>query len=259
MVLTSCERRFWKDAEEEARARRARIEAEIDALGPEHAWAGRHYYGDGRGTSVDLTLAPQSGFVFEWNGCTGWYDRNFGSVREVGDRLVLSFEFENVRGENRGLDPEFLTIPWGRRRYLIPPDKLIAFANRINQGDEPRSRIHGYFPLKRGGENEHVQGKLGLPPELAALVLDTPLEAHITRILETRAIEEEGRAWFTSRVALDAGKAQGVFEGMHLFVPEAQRWITIDLLGDHESEAEQSLKGVEPMRIEVGWTCSTAL
>src|ERR1700730_15103618 len=72
--------KFSTQAENEARARKGKIQAEIKGLG-EHPWAGEYYEGDGLGVGISLSLAPESGFVFEWHGCMGVYDRNYGELR----------------------------------------------------------------------------------------------------------------------------------------------------------------------------------
>ncbi len=39
--------------------------------------------------------------------------------------------YENRRQGFQGLAEEFLVAPWGERRYLIPPDRIIAFCNAV--------------------------------------------------------------------------------------------------------------------------------
>src|SRR5262245_43325767 len=77
--------RFSPGAEALAEAQRTAILAEVATLA-DHAWAGKYYAGDGMGENVSLALAPRAGFVFEWHGCLGLYDRNFGAVEEVNGR-----------------------------------------------------------------------------------------------------------------------------------------------------------------------------
>lgn len=112
------------EAEAAAEARRAEIRTELATLGP-HAWAGEYYAGDGLGVNISLTLAPRSGFVFEWHGCLGLYDRNYGAVTSQDRRLSLSFSFENERKGFAGLSPELIVVPWGSRVYLVPADDVI--------------------------------------------------------------------------------------------------------------------------------------
>src|SRR5580658_2242417 len=83
-------------AERAAEDRRTRIQAEIKQLG-DHPWAGEYYTGDGLGENVSLLIAPSTGYVFEWHGCMGLYDRNFGTATETNSRIRLSFTFPNKR------------------------------------------------------------------------------------------------------------------------------------------------------------------
>jgi len=83
-------------ADKAAKRQRERILAEIQNLGP-HDWAGDYYAGDGLGVNITLSLAPTSGYVFEWHGCLGLYDRNYGTVAWINGCVCLSFTFENAR------------------------------------------------------------------------------------------------------------------------------------------------------------------
>jgi len=51
-------------AERTAKRMRKQIVSELKKR-PDHPWAGEHYAGDGLGVNTSLSIAPQSGFVFE--------------------------------------------------------------------------------------------------------------------------------------------------------------------------------------------------
>src|SRR5262245_25906287 len=144
---------------EEATARagnvRAEIAAELEAT-PGHDWAGSYYWGDGLGANVSLDLAPGAGFVFAWNGCVGLYGRNYGAVRDAGDRLYLEPELANEPGQFGHIEVEFVPVAWGERRYLIPPEKLVEFCAAVQGGSEPRAHPQGRFLLRRGDETRPV-------------------------------------------------------------------------------------------------------
>jgi hypothetical protein len=70
---------------------------ELGQLGADHPWAGVYYVGDGLGVNITMWLAPRSGCVARWTGCLGLYGANWGSVREVGDELVIAFDLPNAR------------------------------------------------------------------------------------------------------------------------------------------------------------------
>ena len=58
-----------------AASKRQEIQAEITQLGY-HKWAGEYYAGGGLGVNTSVIIAPKAGYVFEWHGCLGLYDRN---------------------------------------------------------------------------------------------------------------------------------------------------------------------------------------
>ena len=96
---------------------RKKIHEELSNLEADH-WAGRYYFGDGLGVNVSLDIAPKTGFVFEWHGCLGLYDRNYGKVQEKDGEIHLAFELENKQEGFQGISPAFLPIRWGNRRYF---------------------------------------------------------------------------------------------------------------------------------------------
>jgi len=166
-------------AERTAKRMREKILAEVKRLG-EHEWAGEYYAGDGLGVNTSVAMAPNSGFVFEWHGCLGLYDRNYGAVTWTNGRIRLSFTFENQRNGFQGIAQEFIPISWGSRHYLVPGDEVIGFCNNINQGLEPRAGGRGFYLLRKGDENKEVTGFPKLPDEYRSYLLGKPIEAIIS-------------------------------------------------------------------------------
>lgn len=115
--------RLSATAAAEARYRRERILEEIEAL-PESSWAGTYSFGDGLCVNASLVIAPKSGFVFEWVGCLGCYDRNWGDVVEQDDALHLRFRYSNDRERGVGCAPVLLPMHRGEFRYLVEPSKI---------------------------------------------------------------------------------------------------------------------------------------
>src|SRR5262245_11234809 len=105
---------YTPDAEQAANLKRDQIRAEVEKLGA-HPWAGEYYAGDGLGVNTVVLLAPKAGYVFEWHGCLGLYDRNYGPVAEKDGKLSLSFTFENSREGFHGIAPELVPVSWGAR------------------------------------------------------------------------------------------------------------------------------------------------
>jgi len=107
-------RKHSERAEKTAEAYRQKTRAEIKALNG-HFWAGEYDEGDGLGENVSLILAPETGFVFEWHGCAGLYDRNYGTVREANGKIRLGFTFSNNQKGFQGISPELVPVAWGKR------------------------------------------------------------------------------------------------------------------------------------------------
>ena len=66
-------------------------------------------------------------------------------------------------------------VRWDDRRYLIPVDKIVDFANSINAGFEPRTKAHGHFLLRNGDENKSAQGAPGIPQAYREYLLKEPI------------------------------------------------------------------------------------
>jgi hypothetical protein len=75
------------------------IREEITRLGPDHAWAGEYYEGDGLGRNISFLLAPQAGCVATSSGCLGLYGANWGTVTEQDGMLRIVFDLPRTAGE----------------------------------------------------------------------------------------------------------------------------------------------------------------
>jgi len=188
---------------------------EAQQLGKNH-WAGLYYQGDGLGVNIQLDIAPKAGFAFEWQGCLGLYDRNYGTVKEDNGRLKLSFGLSNVREGFHGLAEEFMVVPWGQRMYLIEVDHIYDFCDWVNIGMEPRDEIHGLVFLREGDEKVAVTGRPSLPNEYQPYLSDTPILAEIMKVISTQQ-----RGWiYESTVEINAGREQGVLSFMRFHESE---------------------------------------
>jgi hypothetical protein len=252
---------------EEADARvaslRQAIAQEVARLGDGDSWAGSYYQGDGLGVNVTLDLAPAAGFVFEWHGCMGLYDRNFGAVNLDGDHVHLIPELPNTRKGFEGTPLDFNLVRWGKRRYLIPSDAMLGFCNAVNAGYEPRKGLHGGFLLRREGESQSVSGPPELPQDYVGCLLHGPIAARVVAVgpslLRPSVADFKFRV---TAVTLDAGSAEGVWEGMefHLIAPKGRyETAIVKHLYEHESEAEIEEVGTDDPPPAVGWRLATRL
>lgn len=254
--------RFSAAAEAACEERRGRIREEIARLGGEPGWAGRYYLGDGTGVNVTLELAPQSGFVFEWQGCLGLYDRNHGTCTEEDGRVQLIFAFPNQQRVLGDLAPILVPVQWGERRYLIGSQQLPAFANHVNGGGEPRSGMHGSLLLRQGDHRKPVKGRPGLPAEAMALLLDEPVTGTIRAVHGSRVEPEGVMKVRITEATIDRGARHGLKPGhvVHfvqsgVLVAGAGRVVEVD--GETARVRIRASRFEEPPVPEVGWQWST--
>lgn len=206
-----------------------KIRTERAALGREHPWAGRYETHD-----QTLELSPESGYVFRqfYHGVE--HDAERGYFREA-DGILFAPQSED-RGFRRGLLP----VRWGRRRYLISKDELKEFANRINQGGEPRYDVPGFFLLRAGDEGVPADGFPVLPEPERGLLLEKPLDATIVKVGLDHVRPEESAASDGDRdttIILGVGRKQGARPGMVLH-PEGGHW------GDAEIKSVNELSSL---------------
>lgn len=249
-------KKFSKRADANLAAKKKRIQQELQSLKVD-SWAGHYYYGDGLGVNVELSLAPESGFAFTWNGCLGLYDMNYGDAVQSGGKIRLVPKLPNENKPFEGIAREFLPIVWGDRHYLIATDEVVKFANAINAGFEPRKDAWGMFLLRREDVSKPATGNPSLPLEHSEYLLKHPIDAEIASIKNSHIKESER----LTTVLLNVGASQGAKKGMefYLYAPSglyASARVT-DVNG-FASEAEVSQccddKAGPPA---VGWKLST--
>jgi hypothetical protein len=253
--------RHSASADAAAKTRRALILAEVKDLDADD-WAGDYYAGDGLGANLSLCLAPRAGFVFEWHGCLGLYDRNYGAVVSKDGRIRLQFTFKNTREGYQGIAAELVPVRWEARRYLVPADDVIGFCNYVNHGSEPRTIAHGFYLLRRGDETRKVAGWPELPPEYRDYLLSKPVEATVLAVgPSTTRPSIAGGNYKDTQLTLDAGKQQGLKAGMTLVVTQPDdrfESVRIREVEDHRAEAIMTQFGEEAPSPKVGWRLSTS-
>lgn len=242
-----------------ADTKRKEILAEARRL-RDHQWAGSYYKGDGLAENVSFTVAPRSGYVFEWHGCLGLYGLNYGTVAWTNGWIRLSFTFENKPGFG-GIAPEFVPIAWKSRHYLIAADDLVGFCNAVNQGREPRSDVHGSYLLRDGDEKKAAAGFPEVPGRYRPYLLVKPIEAAIIAIghYTTRPSITTWKFKDTP-VTLDAGTNKGLLVGMELIVTSpgsTVESIRLTRVAAQQSEGVMVQAGEEEPGPKVGWQLST--
>ena len=252
--------KYSENAEKNAKRLREEIRAEIKVLGP-HDWAGEYYQGDGLGENVPFAIAPKSGYVFEWHGCLGLYDRNYGAVTWSSGCLRLSFVFKNKREGFAGIAEEFIPISWGGRKYLVPSDDMVGFCNAVNSGSEPRDNLHGRYLLRVGDEKKKTTGYPAVPDKYQIYLLRNPI---VTDIIAVGSCTMRSGVcdwkFKDTEVTLDAGKDHGLLSGMELHVinpDNVVESVTIRSVGAKKSEGVMTQISKDEPSPKVGWRLST--
>ena len=262
-------RKYSDEADKTAQTLRERIQEEIKTLS-KHVWAGEYYAGDGLGMNVYLSLAPKAGYVYEWHGCMGLYDRDYGAVEEKEGRLHLSFTFEHHQSEFFGIAEELVPVSWGERRYLVSARGFIDFCNEINAGSEPRKGVHGMTLLCRGDEQKKATGLPSVPKAFEPYLLSKPIETEIIAIGDTtKSSKESAVREIRIRVTVKYGSKAGLLSGMKLYVVKPNSVfdsIVLDKVDEGQSEGvitRYSLAGVMGLLSlldndpKIGWKLST--
>jgi hypothetical protein len=164
----------------------------------------------------------------------------------------LEPELANEPGKFGNIEVEFVPVAWGPRRYLIPAAKRREFCNAVMGGSEPRAHPQGRFLLRRGDETKPVSGR----PQAA----EGDLECLPDRPLQARIVSAGRRRDSIIRVVLDAGREEGVWEGMefHPLPPEATyETARVTRVFERSSEAEFHPVAHDSFRPRPGWTLST--
>jgi hypothetical protein len=228
------------------------IHAEIQSL-PGHPWAGVYSCGDGLGFNVAISVAPQSGLYYSWNGCLGLYDWNYGRIEEVKEETIkLELALDPKWNSFFYLSSELCRVRWGPRRYLIPRSQMLNFLNAVNEGS---ARDGTSFPLRREDQGLPASGLPEVPAEYRRWILESPISATITAV-KSSVVEVKGRDGETSpiTVTLDAGSEAGLIAGMRLTVREPRNTAWVELSEVAASSSNGRFRGSRRDEIpQVGW------
>jgi hypothetical protein len=178
--------------------------------------AGEYYLGDGLGVNQYLSILPDGRYSFVWGTCTGVAHRESGYIRAANDLHILlpvplrtsksvtgrlSDAIRNLcSGEPSPpkIERNLIPVPWDHDLYLIPPEKMETFCDRIIEGREQRSSERGSFYRRSGTIRfEQPRGLPGLPEKWAQYLDDRTI---LGRIL---AVNDD-------RVTINLGSVEGV-------------------------------------------------
>ena len=236
------------------------------AAGVAPDWAGHYHSGDGLGFNFSLSLAPGAGFVHEWHGCLGLYERNYGAVAVEGPaegaggggRVTLRPALP--AGEMRApwLHEPLVFVRWGPVRSLVPEGSLVEFCNTVNGGWQTRG---GPGVLRHTADaGLEPAGTPDVPAEVRPFLLDEPIVAEVTAVgpASTRPSVADW-AFHDRRATLNVGADDGVRVGMafHGRTPETATESAV-VRSVEAGRCEVVFTGVgAPAEPAVGWELST--
>lgn len=254
------EAKFSKEAETAAKEQTEKIKAEIASLG-EHPWAGEYYHGDGLGVNVYFGIAPKSGYVLEWHGCLGLYDRDYGEASFKSGAITLSFAFPDHKWGLMAISDVLIPVSWGNRRYLVPRADMVGFCNEVNSHAEPRKSVYGNYLLRRGDEKKKAEGFPIVPSKYRPFLLKKPIEAAVTSVGDYKTRQSMCDWKFKDTpVTIDKGRKAGLLPGMELhFVEPADLVMSVIIKSVTEERADGIVTTIGEDRPgpEPGWKLCT--
>ncbi|HWP52961.1 MAG TPA: hypothetical protein VN476_02450 [Pyrinomonadaceae bacterium] len=196
------------------------------------------YTHSGRFAGSSITIEPEGKFHINSGDCTqeyyeaGTYTYQGGVISFVKTKSTVKGNGESDEEAKDLLNPkvfeeiyreapransfndELVPIKWAERLYLIRKDSLDEFCNAINLGLEPRQRpgsdwYLGSFYLRQGDESKPATGRPSIANNLAALLLEKPVESTIKSILR----EDDSEI-----AVIDKGSEVGLKAGMRLVI-----------------------------------------
>ncbi len=161
-------------------------------------------YRGGRGWC--LSILPDGRYSLMWSCCVGVGYRESGSVKRVGEFVVLSAA--EMTDEWR-MARVFRPVDWDCRTYLIPAEKFPELIEAIVNADEPRIGP-GKFYVKN--LDQPVTGIPELPQEWAECVRKRLVIGTVVEMLAG------------GRARIDRGSADGIVLGSELTVQRCDRY-----------------------------------
>jgi hypothetical protein len=172
---------------------------------------------DGFDLIARLELRGDGSFHFVWTGCEGLIARAEGQYITEQDAVRLTPTSGAFREDPRTFARLMHRVRWGEREYLLPDERMLAFANAINAGREPRSGVFGVFYLRQGDELLTANGRPSLEPKWKRFLLTSPQTGVVARVLQRETSMQR------PIVEIDAGGGAGLLEGMQLYAFNPRR------------------------------------
>ena len=180
--------------------------------------ASSYVLSDGFDFLASLDFEPGGAFRFLWTGDTGLVAEASGRYEAAADSVRLMPGPGEFRRDSRTFAERMYRIHWGGREYLVPEERMLAFANAINAGREPRMQVMGaIFYLRSGDEAKPAPGLPSLPGRWQEFLLPKPLAGTVSKVVQTETDTQR------PIVVIDRGANAGLREGMTLVAVNPRR------------------------------------
>ena len=225
--------------------RNAQVLAELEWLG-EHPWAGVYRTA---GTWPDeWAIAPRAGFTRHegsWCGNGAFYSA-VGTVRSF-DAKTLKLGMDVALDYCRSEDTLHL-VRWADLLFAIPEQGMEIFCAEVSDGASfPKApfRLVGDVPDFDFEAPPRPEGMPEVPVEFRALLPEQPITCGIGELLgwERRPeLDGEENPAYDASFSIGAGSAQGLTEGMRLFVNGAPHWMEFRGRVEHVAPLEARMR-----------------
>ncbi|MBC8168107.1 MAG: hypothetical protein H7Y20_19845 [Bryobacteraceae bacterium] len=253
---------FQSHLSPELEQRQASVLAEIEALGPDHSWAGIYSCGMALVGGTSLSLGLEHGFFrSNWHDCgPPMQDYDYGRVvAEEGYIRLISEQFPE------GFDTRterYQLLQWGERRYLLPDHAWLPFCAEVNAGCEPRSDSsgNGRFLLREGDEMKPAPGLPAVPEEFRKFLLEKPIKAKVTAVRIEELRPDGSKAIIpTGTATVDAGEADGLFFGAKFYTSNLKEYFGYEMTALKEHSCELTFTTLTGGKLpKIGSEVSTA-
>jgi hypothetical protein len=251
-------------------ARLQAIQEELRDLG-DHPWAGVYGWGNERGETLRMSLAPKNGFAFFRSTPEGNGDLNHGDIVSVDEgriqvQLALDPEIEQhdqyLRQSLAPIADEFFVLDWGTRRYLIAKPWMQAFCNAVNDGSE-RAKPHFPHHLDRGTADPSA-APLTLPLAYRDWLLREVVTAQIVQVGDGKKLGDasERKLQLPLTATINEGRNVGLLPGMVVWLVDQPGYAEGEILASDEHSSKVEFRftvgnAVVPERLRLGWKVST--
>ena len=209
--------------------------------------------------NLRLWVAPRAGAAFQWHGCLGLYEQNFGTVESNGPYLSIDWRIEN--DDPYVTDTRYIVTPFRNSIFLVPAHEVHRFCLAA-RGVSPMPMM---VLSSQSARNQPTLQRPELPAEYQKYLDLDPIQSKVLSVNDPERKKLTDKLdLITQTVILDAGKDKHLFVGMRLqaMKPELpDRTVTVIDVRATESTAVSETRrktGRPLLPIKKRWLLQTA-